>query len=97
VRCIIIFIVLNFIFFSLTGCSYNKHMNKHKADKQKYNAHFGDIDADGDDLINLEEFNNYFPHAKKKAFKKADMNKDKLLDHEEWHTFKANRGYKHKK
>lgn len=94
-RGIIVFMVLSFIFFSSTGCSHHKP-EKHKADKHRYNAHFGDIDADGDDLVNWEEFKKYFPNAKKKVFMKADANKDELLDHDEWHTFKVNRGYKHK-
>ena len=65
-------------------------------EKHHYSGHFGDIDTNGDDLVNWEEFKKYFPHAKKKKFVKIDSNKDKMVDHDEWHDFKEKHGYKHK-
>ena len=63
--------------------------------KPDYSGHFGDMDLDGDDQINWKEFKQYFSHAEKQMFKKADGNNDKLIDHDEWHEFKDAYGYGH--
>ena len=93
-RGIIIFIGLSFVLFSYTGCV---HHNGHDIEKHDFSGHFGDMDADGDDSVNWEEFKKYFPHSEKKVFTKADTDSDGLIDHDEWHHFKENHGYGHKK
>ena len=61
-----------------------------------YDGHLGDMDTDGDDELNWKEFKKYFAHAEEDAFKKIDANNDGLIDHDEWHEYKAAKGYKHK-
>lgn len=63
---------------------------------QDYSGHFGDMDLDGNDQVNFEEFKKHFPHADEKTFKGVDENKDGSIDHDEWHAFKENHGYGHK-
>jgi hypothetical protein len=65
-------------------------------EKQSYDGHLGDGDTDGDDQLDWKEFKKFFPHAKKEVFKKIDANNDDLVDHDEWHEFKAAEGYEHK-
>jgi len=60
-----------------------------------YNGHFGDMDTDGDDQLNWKEFKQYFTHAEEHVFKKADVNNDSIVDHDEWHEFKEVHGYGH--
>lgn len=62
--------------------------------KPSYNGHFGDMDANMDDDVSWEEFKQYFPHAKEKVFKKADIDENGAIDHDEWHEFKDHHGYK---
>ena len=64
-------------------------------DPESLNAHFGDMDADGDDLVNREEFKAYFPDADPKAFDAIDLNGDGSVDHDEWHEFKEAHGLGH--
>ena len=61
-----------------------------------YNGHFGDLDQDGDDQVTWKEFKAHFPQAEPKVFEEADKNRDKSIGHDEWHEFKAHRGYSHK-
>lgn len=61
-----------------------------------YSGHFGDMDADGNDLVSWEEFKAHFDHAKEETFKGIDTNMDGSIDHDEWHDFKATHGYGHK-
>jgi len=53
------------------------------------------MDADGDDLVNREEFKAYFPKAEPKAFDVIDLNQDGSVDHDEWHEFKEAHGLGH--
>ena len=91
-RGIIIFIGLSLVLFSYIGCVHHAH----DIEKHDYSGHFGDMDNNGDDSVNWEEFKKYFPHAEKKVFIKADSNSDELIDHDEWHDFKEKHGYGHK-
>jgi hypothetical protein len=79
------------------GCSSKTH---HHGDEmpapESYNAHFGDMDTDGDELVGWEEFKRYFPHAEPKVFAALDLNQDGSVDHDEWHEFKEAHGLKHK-
>lgn len=63
-------------------------------DPKTFKAHFGDMDADGDDLVNWDEFKTYFPHAEPKVFKAIDLNGNSRIDHDEWHAFKEAHGLK---
>ena len=70
---------------------------KEMPDSKSYNAHFGDIDANGDDAVTPDEFNAYFKdHPKReKVFKGVDLDSDGTLDHDEWHQYKKAHGMKH--
>lgn len=61
-------------------------------DPKSFNAHFGDMDSGGDDLVNWDEFKTFFPQAVPDVFKAIDLNRDKVLDHDEWHAFKDAHG-----
>lgn len=63
---------------------------------QGYNGHFGDMDIDGNDQVNWEEFKKHFPKTEESTFKGIDANTDGSIDHDEWHDFKAHHGYGHK-
>jgi hypothetical protein len=79
------------------GCSSHKqYHDTAMPDPKSYNAHFGDMDANGDDLVNWEEFAAYFQNADQNVFNAVDLNQDGNLDHDEWHEFKAAHGLKHK-
>jgi hypothetical protein len=91
-RGIIIFIGLSFVLLSFIGCVHHTH----DIEKHDFIGHFGDIDTDGDESVNWEEFKKYFPHSEKKAFIRVDSNSDGLIDHDEWHKFKEKHGYGHK-
>ena len=65
-------------------------------DPQSYNAHFGDMDTDGNEMVNWKEFNAFFKDADPKIFEALDLNRDKGVDHDEWHAFKEAHGLKHK-
>jgi hypothetical protein len=78
------------------GCSGKT--TYHKApmpDPKSFNAHFGDMDSNGDDLVSWDEFKAYFPKAEPSVFESIDLNADNALDHDEWHKFKAAHGLKH--
>lgn len=60
-----------------------------------YNAHFPDMDADGDELVSWEEFKAYFPDAQPAVYEALDLNADGGVDHEEWHEFKQAHGLGH--
>ena len=78
------------------GCSSGKkHHSTAMPDPQSFNAHFGDMDANGDDLVNWEEFAAHFKNADQKVFNAIDLNQDDNIDHDEWHEFKAAHGMKH--
>ena len=75
------------------GCSTGqKHHKTDMPDPKSYDAHFGDSDADGDELVNWQEFAAYFEHAEKKVFNAYDLNQDGNIDHDEWHEFKEAHG-----
>jgi len=89
---ILFLISLSILFAALISPAYS---SDHK-EKHIYDGHLGDIDTDGDDQINWKEFKKHFSHAEEDVFKKIDINNDGLIDHDEWHEFKAAQGYKHK-
>ena len=79
------------------GCSSGAKFHKTPLpDPKSFNAHFGDMDADGNALVNWKEFDAFFKNAEPKVFKALDLNKDDNVDHDEWHQFKEAHGLKHK-
>ena len=81
----------------LVGCASQSTFHKEKMpDPKGYNAHFPDMDADGNDLVEWAEFKEYFPQAEPMVFKAIDLNGDENIDHDEWHQFKEAHGLEHK-
>ena len=74
------------------------HGDKEMPDPAAFNAHFPDMDADGDGLVSRDEFGSYFSKAgdTDRVFDAVDLDKNGLLDHDEWHEFKVAHGMKHK-
>lgn len=67
----------------LCGQSYH-----HKGGNTALKAHFSALDTDGDDTLSFVEFKTAFPSAEQKAFDFLDGDKDGMLNHDEWRTFK---------
>ena len=93
--------VLPIVAFSVlsvfAGCaSKDRHHGSDMPDPKGYNAHFGNMDASGDRMVDWKEFKAYFPQAEPKVFAAVDLNKDGAIDHDEWHAFKEAHGLKHK-
>ncbi len=75
------------------GCAKEKRFHKTSMpEPASFNAHFGDMDMDGDDLLNWDEFKSHFPQATPDIFKALDGNEDSQVDHDEWHAFKEAHG-----
>ena len=84
------------VFTLFLACSGKTTYHKSPmSDPKSFNAHFGDMDSNGDDLISQDEFKAYFPKAEPSVFETIDLNADNVLDHDEWHKFKAAHGLKH--
>ena len=82
---------------TLSGCaSQSQHHKDALPDPKGFNAHFPDMDSDGDELVSWTEFNGYFPQAAPEAFKATDLNGDGNIDHDEWHQFKEAHELGHK-
>jgi major membrane immunogen (membrane-anchored lipoprotein) len=80
----------------LAGCAGDsRHHKASMPDPRTFNAHFGDMDTDGDDLVSWAEFKSHFPQATKEIYQELDLNGDGKVDHDEWHEFKAAHGLKH--
>jgi len=93
----VFFLSLILVIGMLSGCaSKSKHHKQDLPDPKSFNAHFPDMDSDGDDLINWTEFKGHFPQAPPEAFKATDLNGDGNIDHDEWHQFKEAHGLGHK-
>ena len=60
--------------------------NKCGAMSSKYRL--SDLDTDGDDSLSFKEFKLAFPSMEQKAFDFLDSDKDGMLNHDEWHSFK---------
>ncbi len=91
------FILIVFLTLALVmGCGGQKKMHTGAMpDPAGYDAHFGDIDTSGDDFVKWYEFKKYFPKSEPRVFMTIDMNNDAMIDHDEWHNFKAAHGMKH--
>ena len=79
------------------GYHKKAHHGKKMPDPGEYNAHFGDMDTDGDQQVTMMEFETFFPNGKHKAkvFDSIDMDRSDTIDHEEWHQFKEAHDLKH--
>lgn len=85
----VFFLSLILVVGLISGCaSQPKHHKEKLPDPKGFNAHFPDMDSDGDDLVSWTEFQTYFPQAVPEAFKATDLNGDGNIDHDEWHQFK---------
>ena len=94
----VVMIAVALILTLAAGCG---HKDKHHAtampDPKGYNAHFPDMDGNGDDSVTWEEFKAYFPDANEDVYKALDLNGDGNVDHDEWHEFKEAHGLGHHK
>lgn len=50
---------------------------------------FEQMDANGDDKVNREEFTNFFPDIRDSTFELIDENADGFIDRDEWLKFKV--------
>jgi len=81
----------------IAGCAnQSKHHSRDMPDPSGYNAHFDDIDQNGDGGVKWYEFKAYFPDAAPEVYMELDLNDDGVVDHDEWHQFKEAHGMKHK-
>jgi len=87
-------ILILFLLALTIGCAGSYHKTP-MPDPASFNAHFGDMDTDGDDLVSQDEFNTFFKNPDPNVFKTIDMNGDGAIDHDEWHKFKEAHGLKH--
>ena len=78
----------------LSGCASGRYHKEALPDPQGFNAHFGDMDLDGNELVNWTEFKDRFPQAEEKVFAAFDLNGDGYIDHEEWRKFMEAHGMK---
>lgn len=85
------------VFGLISGCAtQEKHHETDMPDPETFNAHFGDMDKDSDELVSWEEFKDFFPQATPEVYQALDLNKDGSVDHDEWHEFKEAHGLEHK-
>lgn len=87
------FFIALVLFGFLAACSGHKPYHKTPMpDPKSFNGHFGDMDSSGDDRVDWDEFKAHFNHAVPEVFQAIDLNKDNMLDHDEWHEFKDAHG-----
>lgn len=87
-------VLVAMILISMACSQGQKYHGTTMPDPKSYDAHFGDMDADGNGLVNWGEFTAYFNPAEQKVFSVVDMNQDGNIDHDEWHQFKEAHGLK---
>ena len=84
------------LMLSIAGCAgESRHHKGSMPDPSTFNAHFGDMDTDGDDHVSWEEFKAHFPEATKDIYQELDLDGDGTVDHDEWHEFKESHDLKH--
>jgi hypothetical protein len=95
-RQILLLLVVALTAMALGACAGSqRHHAADLPDPAKFNAHFGDLDVNGDGQVTREEFQSRFPGTDGNVFQALDLNGDGFVDHEEWHQFKAAHGLKH--
>lgn len=86
-------IVLVMLLALISGCAHQgSSVQGVQMGVKSYDAHFPDMDANGDGLVSWAEFNNQFTDAEKDVYETLDLNKDGSIDHDEWHESKAAHG-----
>lgn len=78
-----------------SGGKQGKHHKTDLPDPATFDAHFGDIDSDGDGVVTRDEFKAFFQNSDPNVFNAVDLNQDASIDHDEWHAFKEAHGIKH--
>jgi len=81
--------------YSLSCTNKQKFHQTDLPDPKSYEARFHEIDSNSDAMVTWEEFKEYFPQAEPRVFEILDINKDKVVDHDEWHEFEEAHGAKH--
>ena len=92
---VVLFLSMALVIGLLSGCAPDRYHKEALPDPQGFNAHFGDMDLDGNDLVNWTEFKDQFPQGDENVFKAVDLNGDDYIYHEEWHKFKEAHGLTH--
>jgi Ca2+-binding EF-hand superfamily protein len=73
---------------ALCGETYHHKDGYNKGGGMALKAHLSDLDTDGNDSLSFKEFKSAFPSTEQKAFDSLDNDKDGMLNHDEWHSFK---------
>ena len=93
-----IFIGLLLFLALLFGCSKKERFHQTDLpDPKSYEAHFDEIDSNGNGVVSWEEFDKYFFQAAPRAFEALDLNGDNVVDQDEWAKFRQAHGTKHKR
>ena len=92
----VIALALTLVLGLFLGCAKKQKFHQTDLpDPKSYDACFRDIDTNEDGTVTWEEFKAYFPQAEPRVFEVLDVNKDKVVDHDEWHQFEEAHGAKH--
>ena len=83
-----LFFILVSVTAALCGQSYHHKEGYNKGGGMALKAHLSDLDTDGDDTLSFKEFKSAFPSTEQKAFDFLDNDKDGMLNHDEWDSFK---------
>jgi hypothetical protein len=87
-------VIIGVLLVAFAGCSSARFHEKQLPNPSAYEAHFPDMDSDGNERVTWDEFHKHFPQATADVFEALDLNRDRALDHDEWHEFKAAHGLK---
>ena len=80
-------------FVAAIGCAQKKQYHKSSLpEPSSFNAHFGDMDSDENNWVSWPEFKAHFPQATLEVYQALDLDKDGLVNHDEWHAFKEAHG-----
>jgi major membrane immunogen (membrane-anchored lipoprotein) len=81
--------------FGIAGCGHQTFHHGNMPDPGPYMIHYYELDADGDGAVTLAEFRQRFPDRAEDVFKAVDQDGNGIIDHDEWHAFKAAHGADH--
>jgi hypothetical protein len=94
---IAIVLALTLLLAHSLGCAKKQKFHQTDLpDPKSYEAHFHEVDSNSDGIVTWEEFKDYFPQAEPRVFEILDTNKDKVVDHDEWHEFEKAHGAEHR-
>ncbi|MCG6917236.1 MAG: EF-hand domain-containing protein [Deltaproteobacteria bacterium] len=92
---IVIALALTLTLGLFLGCAKKQKFHQTDLpDPKSYEAHFHEVDSNSDGVVTWEEFITYFPQGELRVFEILDMNKDKVVNHDEWHQFEEAHGSK---